>query len=85
MLAVPNERGEKSLVAYVVGSAGSEELRSYLRGQLPDYMMPAGNRRIAEVPAQRQRKDRSPGLAEARGCAGKRKRNRLHRGLRAKK
>ena len=47
VLAVPNDRGEKSLVAYVVGSAGGEELRSYLRGQLPDYMMPAA---IVELP-----------------------------------
>ena len=47
VLAVANDRGEKSLVAYVVGSAGGEELRSYLRGQLPDYMMPAA---IVELP-----------------------------------
>ena len=47
VLAIANERGEKSLVAYVVGSAGGEELRSYLRSQLPDYMMPAA---IVELP-----------------------------------
>jgi amino acid adenylation domain-containing protein len=47
VLAVSNDHGDKSLVAYVVGSAGSEELRSYLRGQLPDYMMPAA---IVELP-----------------------------------
>ncbi len=47
VLAVANERGDKSLVAYVVGSAGSDELRSYLRGQLPDYMLPAA---IVEMP-----------------------------------
>jgi amino acid adenylation domain-containing protein len=47
VLAVPNERGDKSLVAYVVGSASSDELRGYLRGQLPDYMMPSA---IVEMP-----------------------------------
>lgn len=47
VLALPDERGEKSLVAYVVGAAGGDELRSYLRSQLPDYMMPSA---IIELP-----------------------------------
>ncbi len=45
--ALADERGEKSLVAYVVGTANAEELRSYLRGQLPDYMVPSA---IVDLP-----------------------------------
>jgi amino acid adenylation domain-containing protein len=41
VLAVADARCDKSLVGYVVGAASSEELRSYLHGQLPDYMMPS--------------------------------------------
>jgi hypothetical protein len=33
--------GEKQLVAYVVGLATENELRSYLRGRLPAYMVPS--------------------------------------------
>ena len=40
VLALPDERGEKSLVAYFVGTAGSEDLRGYLGSQLPNYMVP---------------------------------------------
>ena len=47
VLALPDDRGEKSLVAYVVASVGGEELRSYLRTQLPDYMLPSA---IVELP-----------------------------------
>ena len=47
VMAVADERGEKSLAAYVVGSATGDDLRSYLRGQLPDYMIPAA---IVELP-----------------------------------
>ena len=47
VLALADERGEKSLVAYVVGTAGGDELRSYLREQLPDYMAPSA---IIELP-----------------------------------
>jgi acyl carrier protein len=47
VLALADERGEKSLAAYVVGSATSDELRTYLRSQLPDYMMPSA---IIELP-----------------------------------
>ncbi len=50
VLAVADERGERSLVAYVVASAGVEELRSYLRGQLPDYMMPAAIVELSKLP-----------------------------------
>jgi amino acid adenylation domain-containing protein len=41
VLAVADERGERSLAAYVVSSASVDELRNYLRSQLPDYMMPS--------------------------------------------
>ncbi|HST61260.1 MAG TPA: amino acid adenylation domain-containing protein, partial [Longimicrobium sp.] len=33
--------GDKRLVAYVVGDADAETLRTHLRGTLPDYMVPA--------------------------------------------
>ena len=47
VLAPVDERGERSIVAYVVGTAGADELRNYLRGQLPDYMVPSA---IVELP-----------------------------------
>ena len=47
VLALSDERGEKSLIAYVVGTASPDDLRTYLRGQLPDYMVPAA---IIELP-----------------------------------
>ncbi len=47
VLALADERGEKSLVAYVVGSSHPGELRTYLRTQLPDYMVPSA---IVELP-----------------------------------
>ena len=50
VLAVANERDEKTLVAYVVGSAGGDELRSYLREQLPDYMMPSAIINLPKFP-----------------------------------
>ena len=50
VLAVSNERGDKSLVAYVVGTAGSDELRGYLRGQLPDYMLPSAILQMPKFP-----------------------------------
>src|SRR5580700_7571150 len=50
VLAVADERGDKSLVAYVVGAAGPDELRSYLRGQLPDYMLPSTSVELPRFP-----------------------------------
>jgi amino acid adenylation domain-containing protein len=41
VLALADERGEKALAAYVVGSADGDELRRYLRENLPDYMLPS--------------------------------------------
>jgi len=40
VLALTDERGDKSLVAYTVGSANSDELRRYLRECVPEYMVP---------------------------------------------
>ena len=54
VLALADERGEKSLVAYVVGAASGDELRTYLRSQLPDYMMPSAIVELAEAAAERQ-------------------------------
>ncbi|MDF0674714.1 MAG: amino acid adenylation domain-containing protein [Nitrospira sp.] len=34
-------RGDKRLVAYAAGGASSEALREFLRGRLPDYMVPS--------------------------------------------
>lgn len=50
VLALADARGEKSLVAYIVGSASGEELRTYLRGQLPDYMIPASIIGLPKMP-----------------------------------
>jgi amino acid adenylation domain-containing protein len=36
-----DQPGEKRLVAYVVGGIEAEEVRAYLRGSLPEYMLPA--------------------------------------------
>jgi len=47
VLALADTRGEKSLVAYVASSLRGDELRTYLRSQLPDYMMPSA---IVELP-----------------------------------
>jgi non-ribosomal peptide synthetase component F/thioesterase domain-containing protein len=41
VVARPDDRGDPSLVAYVVGSAGREELRRLLRERLPAVMVPA--------------------------------------------
>jgi amino acid adenylation domain-containing protein len=50
VLALLDERGEKGLVAYFVGSANSDELRSYLRAQLPDYMVPPAIIQLPKFP-----------------------------------
>jgi amino acid adenylation domain-containing protein len=47
--------GERQLVAYVVAREGVEipkpgELREHLRGQLPEYMVPAAYVAVAEIP-----------------------------------
>ncbi|HZD30060.1 MAG TPA: condensation domain-containing protein, partial [Candidatus Angelobacter sp.] len=49
-LALPDERGEKRLVAYVVGSANADELKTFLQGQLPDYMLPSAIVQLAKLP-----------------------------------
>jgi amino acid adenylation domain-containing protein len=40
VVAKPDAHGDNRLVAYVVGPSPTEELRSYLKDQLPDYMIP---------------------------------------------
>jgi len=40
-VAAEDDRGEKRLVAYVVGGADAEELRAGLRRALPEFMVPA--------------------------------------------
>ncbi len=48
--ALADERGEKTLVAYVVGTASADELHSYLRGRLPDYMVPTAILELPKMP-----------------------------------
>ncbi len=48
-----DEGGDKRLVAYVVNGEGAPseaELRRYLRGRLPDYMVPAAFMELSELP-----------------------------------
>ena len=44
------ERGEKQLACYVTGSRNADELRSYLKKRLPDYMVPASFVVMDELP-----------------------------------
>ena len=85
VLAVANDRGEKSLVAYVVGSAGGEELRSYLRGQLPDYMMPAAIVELPKFPLNANGKIDRPALPKPEDVQARHRRSLSHRGLRVKR
>src|SRR5215467_3577930 len=48
VVAKTDAQGEKRLIAYVVGPSPKEDLRAYLKEQLPDYMVPT-----AIVPLQR--------------------------------
>ncbi len=50
VLAQADERGDKSLVAYVVGSAAAADLRTHLRTQLPDYMVPSAIIDLPKLP-----------------------------------
>ena len=41
VLVTEDATGDRRLVAYVAGVAGGEELRAFMRGRLPDYMVPS--------------------------------------------
>ena len=40
VIAKPDAQGDKRLIAYVVGPSTTDDLRAYLKEQLPDYMVP---------------------------------------------
>src|SRR4029077_18822292 len=42
--------GEKVLVAYVVGEGEGKKLREYVKGRLPEYMVPGAVVRVEEMP-----------------------------------
>ena len=50
VVARPDEQGRQRLVAYVVGTASTSELRSFLSRSLPEYCVPALYVPIAAVP-----------------------------------
>ena len=54
VIARPNGRGEKQLIAYIVvaeaQSVAADELRAYLAESLPEYMIPAAFIAIASLP-----------------------------------
>ncbi|HEX7330143.1 MAG TPA: amino acid adenylation domain-containing protein [Pyrinomonadaceae bacterium] len=50
VVVVREQGGEKRLVAYVVGEVSASELRKYLAGRLPDYMIPGAFVVLAEMP-----------------------------------
>ena len=72
VIAESNGSPDKHITAYVVCDRGQganvNELRSYLKRRLPDYMVPATFIYVELVPPDAERKDRPPGLTEARSC-----------------
>lgn len=50
VLAIADERGDRSLVAYIVGSATADELRIFLRSQVPEYMVPSSVLTLPKMP-----------------------------------
>ncbi|WP_249044250.1 non-ribosomal peptide synthase/polyketide synthase [Crossiella equi] len=50
LVLVRADQGRKRLVAYLVGEAGETALRPYLRGLLPDYMVPTAYVRLPAFP-----------------------------------
>ncbi|MEW5926817.1 MAG: amino acid adenylation domain-containing protein, partial [Gemmatimonadota bacterium] len=65
--------GEKRLVAYVVGEAGAEEVRAYLRASLPEYMVPSAIVALERLPLTPSGKlDRKALPAPEFGTAGER-------------
>ena len=54
VLAKEDERGDKRLIAYVVADQSqnnsSDELRSYLKQQLPEYMVPSAVLLLPKIP-----------------------------------
>ncbi|HJX28648.1 MAG TPA: amino acid adenylation domain-containing protein, partial [Thermoanaerobaculia bacterium] len=49
-VVVREDRGEKRLVAYVIGEVLAAALRQALQERLPDYMVPAAYVKLAELP-----------------------------------
>ena len=72
VLALADERGDKSLAAYVVASADADELRRHLLENLPDYMVPSVIVALPKMPLNANGKiDRQalPKLEDVRAAA----------------
>ena len=78
VVAREDEPGDKRLVAYYTStnvseeeqsSVGAEELRAYLSGKLPEYMVPAAYVRLESSASDGQWEAGSEGVASAGGEA----------------
>jgi acyl-coenzyme A synthetase/AMP-(fatty) acid ligase/acyl carrier protein len=50
VVATADPQGEKRLIAYVVGPSPTEDLRAYVKEQLPDYMVPTAIIALPRLP-----------------------------------
>jgi len=50
VVAKPDAQGDKQLIAYVVGPSPTDDLRAYLRENLPDYMVPTAMIALTRLP-----------------------------------
>ena len=68
VVVVKQDAADKRLIAYVVADEAvevtSDELRSFLKSRLPDYMIPAGIIVLAQMPLTANGKVDRPGLAQ---------------------
>ena len=68
VVVLKQDAADKRLIAYVVADEAvevtSDELRSFLKSRLPDYMIPAGIIVLAQMPLTANGKVDRPGLAQ---------------------